>query len=388
MSEAHQIYDDLLEALEPILPRTVYQDVRRVRTLAWAITGLCLTHTVRLSAWAQVLEGRTQYAASRVRRFSRWLHHPAISPAQWYKPVLQAALVDWPAKTRLCVALDTTALTPFVLIRASLLYRGRAIPLAWRAMRHRSTQVSFEAYQPVLNQVCAIMPAGQVITLLADRGFVHEQLLHYLRKQQWHFRLRLPADTLVHLSAQHVSAVRDLCPPSGRNRFFHGISILGAAFGPVSLAPAALIDQPDDPWFVGSSELTTAQTLDEYGLRFDIEESFRDEKSCGYQIHTSELATPEALERLILILAIATIHLTSLGVGVVQVGKRRWVDTHWDRGLSYLNIGWWWQQQQYQRGWQAFAPFWLSPAPDPFPALASRRAIVRERKGVDLPTAV
>jgi len=388
MSEAHQIYDDLLEALEPILPRTVYQDVRRVRRLSWAITGLCLTHTVRLSAWAQVLEGRTQYAASRVRRFSRWLHHPAISPAQWYKPVLQAALVDWPAKTRLCVALDTTALTPFVLIRASLLYRGRAIPLAWRAMRHRSTQVSFEAYQPVLNQVCAIMPAGQVITLLADRGFVHEQLLHYLRKQQWHFRLRLPADTLVHLSAQHVSAVRDLCPPSGRNRFFHGISILGAAFGPVSLAPAALIDQPDDPWFVGSSELTTAQTLDEYGLRFDIEESFRDEKSCGYQIHTSELATPEALERLILILAIATIHLTSLGVGVVQVGKRRWVDTHWDRGLSYLNIGWWWQQQQYQRGWQAFAPFWLSPAPDPFPALASRRAIVRERKGVDLPTAV
>jgi hypothetical protein len=182
-----------------------------------------------------------QQKASPVRRFSRWLHHPAISPAQWYKPVLQAALVDWPAKTRLCVALDTTALTPFVLIRASLLYRGRAIPLAWRAMRHRSTQVSFEAYQPVLNQVCAIMPAGQVITLLADRGFVHEQLLHYLRKQQWHFRLRLPADTLVHLSAQHVSAVRDLCPPAGRNRFFHGVSILGAAFGPVSPALAALI---------------------------------------------------------------------------------------------------------------------------------------------------
>jgi hypothetical protein len=139
---------------------------------------------------------------------------------------------------------------------------------------------------------------------------------------------------------------------------------------------------------VGSSELTTAQTLDEYGLRFDIEESFPDEKSGGYQIHTSELATPDALERLILILAIATVHLTSLGGGVVQVGKRRWVDTHWDRVLSYLHIGWQWQRQQYQRGWQAFAPFWLDPAPDPFPALASRRAIVRERKDVDLPTAV
>jgi hypothetical protein len=388
MNKAHQIYDDLLEALEPILPRTIYQDVRRVRTLAWAVTGLCLTHTVRLGAWAQVLEDRAQYAASRVRRFARWLHHPAISPAQWYKPVLQAALVDWPAKTRLYVALDTTALTPFVLIRASLIYRGRAIPLAWRAMRHRSTQVSFEAYQPVLNQVCAIMPAGQVITLLADRGFVHEQLLHYLQKRKWHFRLRLPADTLVHLSTQHVSAIRDLCPPAGQRRFFQKVSILGAAVGPVSLALACLLEQPDNPWFVVSDEPTDAKTLDEYGLRFDIEESFLDEKSGGYQIHTSELATPEALERLILILAITTLHLTSIGVGVVHAEKRRWVDTHWDRGLSYLKIGWRWRQLQYQRGWQAFAPFWLSPAPDPFPALASRRAVLREQKDVDLPTAV
>jgi hypothetical protein len=289
---------------------------------------------------------------------------------------------------RLYVALDTTALTPFVLIRASLVYRGRAIPLAWRALRHRSTQVSFEDYQPVLNQVRAIVPAGQVITLLADRGFVHEHLLHYLRNQQWHFRLRLPGDTLVHLKSQPASAVRDLCPPAGESRFFHEVSILGTAFGPVSLALACLLDQPDDPWFVVSNEPTNAQTLDEYGLRFDIEESFLDEKSGGYQIHTSELATPEALERLILILAIATLHLTSLGLGVVQAGKRRLVDTHWDRGLSYLKIGWRWRRQQYQRDWQAFAPFWLDPAPDPLPALASRRAALSERNGVDLPTAV
>jgi len=145
MNEAQRMHDDLLHALLPIIPRTVYQDVRRLNTLVWAVVGLSLTHTVRLDAWAEVLEGRAQYAASRVRRFSRWLHHPAISPAPWYEPVLQAALVDWPQHHRLYVALDTTALTPFVLIRASLVYRGRAISVAWRALHHRSTQVSFEA---------------------------------------------------------------------------------------------------------------------------------------------------------------------------------------------------------------------------------------------------
>jgi Transposase DDE domain len=388
MNENQQLHDDLLNALLPIIPRRTYQDIRRLSTLAWAMTGLCLTHTVRLSAWTEVLSSRAKSAASRVRRFSRWLHHPAISPHEWYRPVLQAALLDWPAQTRLYVALDTTALTPFVLIRASLLYRGRALSVAWRVLRHRSTQVSFEAYQLVLDQVRAIMPPGRMITLLADRGFVHERLLHYLQKLRWHFRLRLPANTQVHLGAQHVSAVRGLCPPAGRDRFFHGVSILGTAIGPVHLALACLLDQPDDPWFVVSDEPTDAETLNEYGLRFDIEESFRDEKSGGYQIHSSQLATPEALERLILILAMATLHLTSLGVGVVQAEKRRWVDPHWERRLSYLKLGWGWRRQQSQRGWQAFAPFWLDPAPDPFPLLASRRAVVGEKNGIDLPIAV
>jgi hypothetical protein len=102
----------------------------------------------------------------------------------------------------------------------------------------------------------------------------------------------------------------------------------------------------------------------------------------------SELATPEALERLILILAIATLHLTSIGVGVVHAEKRRWVDTHWDRGLSYLKLGWRWRRQQYQRGWQTFPPFWLDPVPDPLPALASRRTLVGEKNDVDFPMAV
>ena len=387
MNEAKQMHDALLNALLPIIPRTVYQDSRRLNTLAWAIVGLYLTHSVRLGAWAEVLEGRAQYAASRVRRFARWLHHPAISPPQWYEPVLQAALVGWPSGSRLYVALDTTALTPFVLIRASLVYRGRAISLAWRALRHRSTQVSFEAYQPVLDQVCAIIPPDMVITLLADRGFVHERLLHYLQEHRWHFRLRLPADTLVHLGAQPVSAIRDLCPPAGQERFFQEVSILGAAVGPVHLALACLLDQPDDPWFVVSDEPTDAKTLDEYGLRFDIEGSFRDEKSGGYQIHTSQLAMPEALERLILILAMTTLHLTSIGVGVVHAEKRRFVDPHWERRLSYLKLGWGWRRQQEQRGWQAFAPFWLDPEPDPFPLLASRRAVLAGSNGVDLPMA-
>ena len=384
MNEARQMHDHLVNTLLPIIPRTISQDRRRLDTLVWAMVGLCLTQTVHFPAWADLTQSRAQSAASRERRFSRWLHTRDIHPQEWYLPVVQAALVDWPVDSRLYVALDTTALSPFVLIRASLVYRGRAISLAWRALRHRSAQVSFEAYQPVLDQVHALIPSGMVITLLADRGFVHEQLLEYLRQQQWHFRLRLTSKSLVHLEAGTVSAVKDLCPPAGEQRFLQEVSILGAAFGPVSLALACQREQPTDPWFVVSDEPTTAQTLDEYGLRFGIEESFLDEKSGGYQLHTSRLATPEALERLLLVLALATLYLTSLGVSVEKADKRRWVDPHWQRRLSYLQLGWRWRRQQASRGWQAFTPFWLDPAPDPLPMLVPAEKVIRESHESDL----
>ncbi len=190
----------------------------------------------------------------------------------------------------------------------------------------------------MLEQVRSIGLQDMQVIVLADRGFVHEQLLHYIRTQHWHLRLRLMSNTLVHLLDQPVSAVKDLCPPAGESRFFQHVALLGTAVGPVHLALACLLDSPDDPWFVASDEPTDAKTLGEYGLRFDIEEGFLDEKSGGFQLQTSELSTPKALERLLLIVAIATLHLTSLGAGVVQAGKHRWVDTHWERGLSYLKL--------------------------------------------------
>jgi hypothetical protein len=184
-----------------------------------------------------------------------------------------------------------------------------------------------------------------------------------------------------------ASAVKDLSPPAGEQRFFQQVSILGAAVGPVSLALACLLERPGDPWFVVSDEPADAKTLNEYGLRFNIEESFLDEKSGGYQLQISELAAPEALERLLLIVAIATVYWTSTGVSVVQAGKRRWVDAHWGRGLSYLKIGWRWHWQAYQRGWPMFSPFWLDPTPDPLPVLASRRDAESLSNDVDLPIA-
>lgn len=381
MTDSRQMFLTLMRAFVEHIPRAAWGDIRRLVTLAWAVVGLCLSKKVSLPGWGEAVESRAQQAASRTRRFARWVDNPKVQVQPVYAPLLQAALADWPMMGRAYLALDVSVIkgSPFVLIRVSLIYRGRAIPLAWRVLRHASATVGFTDYKPVLAQAQSCLPAGLTVVLMADRGFVHAELLQWLRQAHWHYRIRLTGDTLIHFPDRRVVAVAQLCPPKGEAHFYHDIRLLGQALGPLHLALAQVDAPHPDPWYVVSDEPTDLTTLDEYGLRFDLEENFLDDKSNGFQVEASRLATPQALERLFLVLAVATLHFTSVGVGIGQRQVRHWVDIHWDRGMSYLKMGWSWLRQQFRRGWPVLPPFWLDPEPDPEPAVASRRQAARLR---------
>jgi hypothetical protein len=374
MSDSQQMYRTLVSALWEHIPRRVFGDIRRLMTLAWAVVGLCLTQTINFNKWGEGVISNALYAASHQRRFQRWLRNEHVKPASFYEPLLKVALGKWQATDIIYLALDTSVLPKgYVLIRSSLVYRGRAIPVSWRVFKHASATVGYEDYKPVLEQALTLLPEGIPIVLLADRGFAHAELVHFTNKKpNWHYRIRVKANTLVRFPDRRVEPIGKLCPPKGAAYFYHDVHILGEGIGPVHLALGNPIDT-DEPWYVISDEPTDVTTFDEYGLRFDIEENFLDDKSNGFQVESGKLDDAKAIERLFLLIAVATLHFTSVGVGVVKLKKRRWVDTHWDRGMSYLKIGWTWLRQQFRRRWPVLTPFQLDPTPDPEPAIASRR---------------
>ncbi len=51
-------------------------------------------------------------------------------------------------------------------------------------------------------------------------------------------------------------------------------------------------------WYILSSEAVTLQTFREYGMRFDIEENFLDDKSNGFELERSMIRCAPALSRL------------------------------------------------------------------------------------------
>ena len=80
---------------------------------------------------------RAQYSQSTVRRFRRWLDNDKIDVHTLYGPLMQQALGGWFGK-QLYVALDTSMLwDTYCIVRLSVIYRGRAVPLVWGVLEHR-----------------------------------------------------------------------------------------------------------------------------------------------------------------------------------------------------------------------------------------------------------
>lgn len=380
MTDSQQLYGTLLTAFCEYIPSCIFGDMRRLMVLAWAVVGLCQTKTVNFNLWGEVVISNAQYASSHQRRFQRLFKNKHIKPVKYYFPLLRTALSGWSLNETLYLALDVSDLhNGYILIRLALIYRGRAIPVTWRIMKHNSTSVSYKDYKGILKQALLILPKSQPIVLLADRGFVHAALVKFCRKHNWGYRLRAKSNTVVRLPGRRVASFGQLCPPKGHAHFYQDVYILGEGIGPVNIALANSEDA-EEPWYIISDEPTSVTTLDEYAWRFDVEEGFLDDKSAGFQAESTKLDDAQAIARLFLVLAIATLHFTSVGVEVVKRKARRWVDTHWDRGMSYLKIGWQWLRQQFRKNWPVLPPFGLDPGADPEPAIASRRKAAQPKR--------
>lgn len=350
-----------------------FHDLRILTTFGWAVVGLILSQQIHLSQWSLYRVGSPK-ASSKERQLARWLDNPRIQPAKIYRPLIRAALADWEGET-LYLALDSSQLWErFTVVRVALIYRGRALPVSWVVLASQSATVALADYQIILTAAAKVLPPGCRVILLADRGFFDQKLLMLARDLGWGFRIRLKKSFWIYRVAKPRTKVGRLMPAKGQALFLHKVWITDRWFGPVYLALAHVQTSDGfEEWAILSDEPTHLKTLDEFSLRFDIEENFLDDKSAGFQLEASEIRDAEALSRVGLILATATLYLVSSGVAVVAMGKRHCVDPHWHRGLSYFQIGWRWIEHALAHGKRLLPFFWFEPGPDPEPVYASKR---------------
>ena len=377
MKNTPNLYDTLIHLLGQ---HSHWLDKRHLYTMAWMIVGLIESKMISLPEWVPFVNSRATFAQSTVRRFSRWLNNEHIHVHDLYAPIIQEALIEWGDGT-VYLALDTSMLWDrFCHIRISVIYRGRAVPMIWKTIEHGSSTVSFESYSDLLEKAEKLLPTGCNVVFLADRGFADTKLMEYLSETlHWHWRIRIKSSFLVYRRNKRRCKISSIKLNRGQARFWHNVYITGKRFGIVHLALAKPHGTKED-WLIVSDQPTDVTTFDEYGLRFDIEENFLDDKSSGFQLESSLIRSADALSRLCLVLAVATLFLVCQGTEVVESGRRRWVDAHWFRGNSYLKIGWKWVRHAFVKGYELITQLRLSPLRDPEPAIASRKQAKKQNE--------
>jgi len=375
MSDSLNLYRTIIDLI--LNAKVRFHDKRCLLTFAWAIVGVLLERTVHLSKWG-IHRTREVQAASKQRQFARWLKNTKIERVGIYRQLARTAFVNWNGD-KIYLALDGSSLwDEFVIVRVALVYRGRALPLSWVVLKQASAMVAFEKYKHILKEAAAILPKGSPVLLLADRGFDDVDLFRAVRDLGWGFRVRLKKSLRVYRANKPSLSVGRLMPAQGKALFLHKVWLTDRMFGPVHLALAHVQTRNGfEEWAIVSDDPTDLRTFDEYGFRFDLEENFLDDKSAGFQLESSEIRDADALARLGLVLATATLYLVSTGTTVVTQGLRTRIDTHWQRGLSYFQIGWRWIQHALAHRKPLSSSFWLEPGLDPFPAFASKRQAAR-----------
>lgn len=313
------------------------QDQRHLQGFCENVAAILQAQSACLSRWLPYLSHRGCQARSHMERLSYFVHNPNISAQTFYHPLLQQFLKAWTG-TAITLTLDTSMLwDQYCLIEVCLAWGGRSIPLAQTVLEHGSATVAFEDYGPVLETTLQLLPAPAQVTLLADRGFAHGELIRWLRQHRWSWAIRAKVDLNITLNNGQTATVGQLLPPQGEAYLFPEVNILQDIKCHLATANLTLAREE---WAVLSDIPPSVQTFALYGQRFGgIEPHFKDYKSAGFELMRSHLRDAQALSRLLMLLAAAT--LIAISIAVVVVGERRQkqLDWHSQRGLSFLQLG-------------------------------------------------
>jgi len=172
----------------------------------------------------------------------------------------------------------------YCLIRLSVIYRGRAVPLVWEVIEHNSSAVALDHYEALLKIANRVLAPRYEVVFLADRGFVDTALMEYLcQVLRWGFRIRFKKGIVLYRQGARKWRKLLVRAAHGHACFYHNVWVSHQFFGPVHVAFARLTGSRET-WFIVSDEPTGVKTFKEYGLRFDIEENFLDDKSNGFQL--------------------------------------------------------------------------------------------------------
>jgi hypothetical protein len=313
------------------------------RALALFSLGVASARHCGLARVAAVVPGLA-VVPSTTRRFERLLANGRLDVRAARSAVAAAVLEQGRGQT-LWLALDETHQgrtgtgARLGMLALRLVYRERAIPLAWVCYRPGEAPAPFSTLiDDLIAEVAALVPPGTQVVLMTDRGLSWPALVDQCRRVGWSFLLRVQGQARVRTPDGRTQAIRDLAPRPGTRWQGTGCVFRDAGWRAVNVV-AVWRHGTEQPWLLVTDLAPTWIRCDQYRHRMDEEASFRDDKSSGFAWDASRVREPAHMDRLLLVLQLAACFVIAQGTFVLQHGLRPCLERQDRRSLSVFSLG-------------------------------------------------
>ena len=267
-------------------------------------------HSVNTSELASVLPREVRSDEGRYRYIDCPLSDPRIDPF-WVMGGYVPEVVDKLSSDDRTVVLimgQSKISQGFECLTVSVRMGNRAIPVAWRVVQTRGA-ISFDVQESLLEAVLAMLPPGTDLLLSADRFYGTSALVAWCQGRGWQYRVRLKGNLIFQHQGSEIT---------GNDAVRLRLDTLeDATFNNTEVATnISIVNERghEEPWIIAMDRRPSKHRTLDHGIRWGIESLFSDLKSRGFGITKTQLRHPERIERLMLILAVATYWAVSTGM--------------------------------------------------------------------------
>ena len=288
--------------------------------------GMVLSHTCGMTTVVALLAPLVGASESTLRqRLREWCydaqdkrgtHRQAVEVSACFAPLVCWVLAWWSGdERRLALVLDASTLSDrFTVLAISVVYRGCAIPVAWKLVRTHTKGAWQPHWKALLARLHASIPTDWTVLVLADRGLYARWLYEAIQQQGWHPYLRVNAGGTYRPAAGGVlrplrNAVREI-----GERWCGEVVCFQEPKRQLACTLVACWEPGhQDRWLVLTDLPPQLAQVVWYSLRAWIEAGFKDCKRGGWQWHQTKMTDPARAERLWLAMAVATLWVVSVG---------------------------------------------------------------------------
>ena len=232
--------------------------------------------------------------------------------ATTFAPLLRWILSLWSGR-HLPLAIDVTNLGErFHVLAVSVVVCGVGLPVAWKVLRGGEKEPWGPQWEQLLTHLKAGVPAGWTVLVLSDRGLESPDLFRFIVELGWHPLMRVKKGGKFRPGGWgNYYPFHQLVRQVGASYAAEGIAYTGAQL-PCTLL-ACWTSGHEEPWLLLTDLPPEAGNAVWYGLRTWIEQGFKIIKSGCWDWQKTRMEDPDRVERLWLVLAVATLWLVALG---------------------------------------------------------------------------